>query len=91
MSFTHQTANKIITTRHVRAPDDLEEVQSSRECYLQILSMTIVAEREKKENNGEDNKSIIHLKNESSRMETRLIELCGENFTDKKKTDQARP
>ena len=63
MSFTHQTANEIITTRHVRAPDDLEEVQSSRECYLQILSMTIVAEREKKENNGEDNESIIHLKN----------------------------
>ena len=82
MSFTHQTATKIITTKHLRAPDDLEEVQSSHECYLQILSMTIVAEREKKENNGEDNESIIHLKNESSRMETRLIELCGENFTD---------
>ena len=82
MTFTHQTATEIITTRHVRAPDDLEEVQSSRECYLQILSMTIVAERETKENNGRENESITHLKDESSRMETRLIELCGQSFDD---------
>ena len=90
MTFTHQTATEIITTRHVKAPDNLEEVTSSRECYLQILSMTIVAEREQKENNGKDNDSITHLRNESSRMETRLIELCGETFVDiKNGSDEA--
>ena len=82
MVFTHQTSTEIITTRHVKIPDDLEDVTSSRECYLQILSMTIVAAREQKENNGEDNDSITHLRTESSRMETRLIELCGQTFTD---------
>jgi hypothetical protein len=82
MTFTHQTANEIMTTRHVRVPDDLNDVISSRECYLQILSMTIVAEKETKENNGKENDSITHLNNECSRMETRLIELCGESFED---------
>ena len=48
----------------------------------QILSMTLVAEQEEKANTGKDNESIIHLRNESSRMETRLIELCGEKFGD---------
>ena len=71
-----------MTTRHVQAIDDLNEITSSRECYLQILSMTIVASQEKNDNGGEDNDSIRHLLAESSRMETRLIELCGESFED---------
>ena len=80
MSFTYQTVNEIITTHHVQAPSDLDEVKSSRECYLQILSMTIVAEKEKNDNNGNDNESIMHLRNESSRMDTQLNELCEETF-----------
>lgn len=82
MNFTHQTTTEILTTRHVRVPDDLEEITISRECYLQILSMTLVAKQLQKENNGNENNTIEHLRNESSRMETRLIELCGETFED---------
>ena len=70
-TFTHQTPAEIMATRHVQAIEDLEEITSSRECYLQIRSMIIVAEEEKKENNSIDKDSIRHLHNESSRMETR--------------------
>ena len=90
-SFTHQTATEIMSTRHVQAIEDLTDITSSRECYLQILSMTIVAEHETNENDGKENDSIRHLNNESSRMETRLIELCGETFEDiKSGTDDQR-
>ena len=89
-SFTHQTAMEIMSTRHVQAPDDLEDITSSKECYLQILSMTIVADQETKENNGNKNDSITHLLNESSRLETRLIELCGETFEDIKSGNEAQ-
>ena len=82
MTFKHQTAAEIMATRHVRTPDDMDEVTSSRECYMQILSMIIVADQETKDNNGNHNDSIKHLKSESTRMETRLIELCGETFVD---------
>ena len=89
-SFTHQTAMEIMSTRHVQAPDDLEDITSSRECYLQILSMAIVADQETKENNGNKNDSITHLLNESSRLETRLIELCSETFEDIKSGNEAQ-
>ena len=52
--------------------------------------MTIVADQETKENNGNKNDSITHLLNESSRLETRLIELCGETFEDIKSGNEAQ-
>ena len=44
--------------------------------------MNIVAQKETKENSGVQNKSIRHLHDESSRMENRLIEFCGETYED---------
>ena len=90
-NFVHQTVTEIRETRHVQAPEDLNEITSSRECYLQIRSMNIVAQQETNENNGVENKSIRHLNEESSRMETRLIELCCETYEDiKNGTEEER-
>ena len=79
-NFVHQTETEIRETRHVQALEDLNEIASSRECYMQNRSMNIVAQQETKENNRVENKSIQYLNEESSRMETRLIELCGETY-----------
>ena len=90
-NFVHQTVTEIRETRHVQAPEDLNEITSSRECYLQIRSMNIVAQQETNENKGVENDSIRHLNEESSRMETRLIELCGETYEDiKNGTEEER-
>jgi hypothetical protein len=81
-NFVHQTVTEIRETRHVQAPEDLNDITSSRECYLQIRSMNIVAQQETQENKGVVNKSIQHLHDESTRMDSRLIELCGESYED---------